>query len=171
MEPFFAATAFQPLDYAVLAAYMASLVAVGFYYRKSAQKSLESYFLAERKMSGWLTGFSYAATCMNTDAIAAYCGMTVISGICICWWYISRFGLALMIGALLFASTHVLLDVQTRGAVGGWTEVLYALLMQTLGGCLLGLVFIKTRTLWPGVVCHYLVNWLPSIFSLVTVPT
>ena len=79
--------------------------------------------------------------------------------------------LAVVIGALLFASTHVLLDVQTRGAVGGWTEVLYALLMQTLGGCLLGLVFIKTRTLWPGVVCHYLVNWLPSIFSLVTVPT
>ncbi len=103
MQPFLAVTAFQPLDYLVLAAYMASLVAVGFYYRKSAQKDLESYFLADRKMSGWLTGFSYAATCMNTDAIAAYCGMTVISGICICWWYISRFGLALMIGALLFA--------------------------------------------------------------------
>ena len=54
-------------------------------------------------MPGWLAGFSYAATCMNTDAITAYCGMTVISGICICWWYISRFGLALMIGAILFA--------------------------------------------------------------------
>ena len=76
--------------------------------------------------------------------------------------------LAVLIGALLFASTHVLLDVQTRGAVGGWTGVFYALLMQTLGGCLLGLIFIKTRTLWPGVVCHYLVNWLPSILSLVT---
>lgn len=98
-----AATSFRTLDYLVFAAYMASLVAVGFYYRKSAQKNLESYFLAERKMSGWLTGFSYAATCMNTDAITAYCGMTVISGICICWWYISRFGLALMIGGILFA--------------------------------------------------------------------
>ena len=103
MQPLLAVAAFRNLDYLVLAAYMASLVAVGFYYRKSAQKDLESYFLADRKMSGWLTGFSYAATCMNTDAIAAYCGMTVISGICICWWYISRFGLALMIGALLFA--------------------------------------------------------------------
>jgi solute:Na+ symporter, SSS family len=103
MQPLLAVAAFRTLDYLVLAAYMTSLVVVGFYYRKSAQKDLESYFLAERKMPGWLTGFSYAATCMNTDAIAAYCGMTVISGICICWWYISRFGLALMIGALLFA--------------------------------------------------------------------
>ncbi len=98
-----AASAFGLLDYLVLGAYMASLVAVGFYYRKSAQKDLESYFLAGRKMPGWLNGFSYAATCMNSDAITAYCGMTVISGICICWWYISRFGLALMIGAVLFA--------------------------------------------------------------------
>ncbi|MGQ9650508.1 MAG: sodium:solute symporter family transporter [Phycisphaerae bacterium] len=96
-------SAFQALDYLVLAAYMGSLVVVGFYFRKRAQKDLESYFLADRKMPGWLAGFSYAATCMNTDAITAYCGMTVISGICICWWYISRFGLALMIGAMLFA--------------------------------------------------------------------
>lgn len=98
-----AATTFRLPDYLVFAAYMLSLVVVGFCYRKTAQKNLESYFLAERKMSGWLTGFSYAATCMNTDAITAYCGMTVISGICICWWYISRFGLALMIGGILFA--------------------------------------------------------------------
>ena len=42
-----AASAFGLLDYLVLAAYMASLVAVGFYYRKTAQKNLESYFLAE----------------------------------------------------------------------------------------------------------------------------
>ncbi len=80
--------------------------------------------------------------------------------------------LAVLIGALLFAMTHVLLDIQARGIVGegGWSGVLYALVMQTLGGCLLGLIFIKTRTLWPGVVAHYLINWLPSILSLVTIP-
>lgn len=94
---------FRAADYAVLGAYMVSLVAIGFYYRRFAHKDLESYFLAGRKMPGWLTGFSYAATCLNTDAVIAYCGMTVICGISICWWYISRFGLALMIGAVLFA--------------------------------------------------------------------
>jgi membrane protease YdiL (CAAX protease family) len=76
--------------------------------------------------------------------------------------------LAVLIGALLFATTHVLLDIQAAGVAGEGSSsgVLYALLMQILGGCLLGLIFMKTRTLWPGVVCHYLVNWLPSILSL-----
>jgi Na+/proline symporter len=48
-----AETTFRLPDYLVFAAYMASLVVVGFCYRKTAQKNLESYFLAERKMSGW----------------------------------------------------------------------------------------------------------------------
>jgi hypothetical protein len=64
--------------------------------------------------------------------------------------------------------THVLLDVKVLIGEDGLVGVLFALLMQTLGGMLLGLIFIKTRTLRPGVVCHYLVNWLPSILSLLT---
>lgn len=90
-------------DYAVIALYMLVLVAMGIVLRKRAGSSLESYFLAGRKVPGWLNGTSYAATCMNADVAPAYCGMTVITGTFICWWYISRFGLALMIGALLFA--------------------------------------------------------------------
>lgn len=70
---------------------------------KKAGSDTEGYFLAGRKMPGWLNGISYAATCMNTDVAPAYCGMTVITGLFICWWYISRFSLALMIGAILFA--------------------------------------------------------------------
>lgn len=79
--------------------------------------------------------------------------------------------LAVLIGALLFATAHILLDIQTLSVSGDgvWTGIVYALLMQTLGGCLLGLIFMKTRTLYPGVICHYLVNWLPSILSLVKV--
>lgn len=70
---------------------------------KRAGRDTEGYFLAGRKMPGWLNGISYAATCMNTDVAPAYCGMTVITGLFVCWWYISRFSLALMIGAVLFA--------------------------------------------------------------------
>jgi solute:Na+ symporter, SSS family len=91
------------LDYAVMAAYMAVLLAMGAFLRRRAGKDMESYFLAGRKMPGWLNGFSYAATCMNADVAPAYCGMTVITGTFICWWYLSRFGLALMIGGVLFA--------------------------------------------------------------------
>jgi solute:Na+ symporter, SSS family len=91
------------LDYAVMGAYMAVLLIMGAVLRKRAGQDMESYFLAGRKMPGWLNGCSYASACMNSDVAPAYCGMTVITGTYICWWYLSRFGLALMIGAVLFA--------------------------------------------------------------------
>ncbi|MCP4378393.1 MAG: hypothetical protein GY794_19730 [bacterium] len=90
-------------DYIVMVAYMLGLIGIGLYYRKYANQDLEHYFLGGRQFRGWQTGTSYAVTCMNADVPLAYCGMTVITGVWICWWYISRFGLALMIGAVLFA--------------------------------------------------------------------
>jgi SSS family solute:Na+ symporter len=93
----------QALDYTVMAAYMLALVAIGLILRRQAGTDLEGYFLAGRRMPGWLNGCSYAATCLNADVAPAYCGMTVITGAFICWWYLSRFGLALMIGGVLFA--------------------------------------------------------------------
>ena len=93
----------EPLDFAVMAAYMLVLVATGLLLRRRAGTDLEGYFLAGRKIPGWLNGCSYAATCLNADVAPAYCGMTVITGVFISWWYLSRFGLAFMIGAVLFA--------------------------------------------------------------------
>jgi membrane protease YdiL (CAAX protease family) len=75
---------------------------------------------------------------------------------------------AVVVGGVIFASSHILLDFKVLAGEGGLISVLYALIMQVLGGWLLGLIFIKTRTLWPGVICHYLVNWMPSILSLLT---
>jgi solute:Na+ symporter, SSS family len=93
----------EALDYVVMGAYMLVLMAMGFILRRRKDDDLEGYFLAGRRMPGWLNGCSYAATCLNADVAPAYCGMTVITGAFICWWYLSRFGLALMIGGVLFA--------------------------------------------------------------------
>jgi len=90
-------------DYIVIVLYLLGLLGMGIYYRKFAQQSLENYFLGGRKLPGWLAGVSMATTCMNADVAPAYCGMTVITGVFVCWWYIGRFGLALMIAAILFA--------------------------------------------------------------------
>jgi len=99
-------SAMQYLDYVIVVLYL--LVFVGFgLFMKIAKKTgddTESYFLGGRKLPGWLNGISYAATCMNTDVAPAYCGMTVITGAFIYWWYISRFSIAFMIGAVLFAA-------------------------------------------------------------------
>ncbi len=95
----------QKLDYILMASYMLVLLGLGGFINltRRAGRDTEGYFLGGRKMPGWLNGVSYAATCMNTDVAPAYCGMTVITGLFVCWWYISRFSLALMIGAVLFA--------------------------------------------------------------------
>ena len=91
------------LDYTIMAVYMLMLLGMGMYYRGFAQQNMENYFLGGRKLKGWMSGTSYAVTCMNADVAPAYCGMTVVTGAFICWWYLSRFGLALMIGGILFA--------------------------------------------------------------------
>jgi membrane protease YdiL (CAAX protease family) len=46
---------------------------------------------------------------------------------------------------------------------GGIGVVFAALLLQTMAGWMFGIIDMKTRSLWPGILCHYLANWLPSI--------
>ncbi len=92
-----------PIDYAIMALYMLGLIGMGIYYRKFAGEDLTNYFLAGRKLPGWINGTSNAVTCMNADVAPAYCGMAVITGVYVCWFYISRFGMSLMIAAILFA--------------------------------------------------------------------
>lgn len=92
------------LDWGVLGGYLLLLAAMGLVLRRPAGGDMESFFLAGRQLPGWLNGFSYATTCMNADVAPAYCGMTVVTGLFVCWWYVGRFGLALMIAAVLFAA-------------------------------------------------------------------
>ena len=91
------------LDYIIMGLYMAGLIGLGLYYRRFAQQGLDTYFLGGRTFKGWMTGTSYAVTCMNADVPVVYCGRAVVTGVWVCWWYIARFGLALMIAAVLFA--------------------------------------------------------------------
>jgi SSS family solute:Na+ symporter len=91
------------LDWIVIGSYFLALVAIGLYYRRFAGRSLDDFFLAGRRNSGWANGVSYAAAMMNADVAPAYSGLTVVTGVFICWWYLTRFGLALFIGAVLFA--------------------------------------------------------------------
>ena len=91
------------LDLAIIVAYLVLMLGIGLYYRRYAGEGLENYFLAGRKVPGWLNGVSYAAALVSPDAATAYGGLAAVTGIFVCWWYLSRFGLALCIGAVLFA--------------------------------------------------------------------
>lgn len=74
---------------------------------------------------------------------------------------------AVLGGGILFGLIHVALDVSALGEIGGILAVLSALMVQTLAGWLFSILYLKTRNLWPGIVCHYLANWLPSILLAV----
>ena len=70
--------------------------------------------------------------------------------------------MAILAGGILFGLTHVVFDLSVL-LESGITHVFFAVLLQTMAGWLFGIIYMKTRTLWPGIVCHYLANWLPSI--------
>jgi Na+/proline symporter len=91
------------LDLAIIAAYLFVMLAIGLYYRRFAGKGLDNFFLAGRNVPGWLNGVSYSAALVSADAATAYGGLAVVTGAFVCWWYLSRFGLALFVGAVLFA--------------------------------------------------------------------
>ncbi|MBC7883290.1 MAG: Na+:solute symporter [Anaerolineae bacterium] len=92
------------LDWAVIGIYLAMLISIGWSLRAFAQKGMENYFLGGRNLPGWLNGLSYASTCLNADVAPFYCGLAVATGVYVGWFYIARFGLALIIGGVLFAA-------------------------------------------------------------------
>lgn len=76
-------------------------------------KDEEGYYLADRKVPGWVNGVSSAVTAMNSDVAPAYCGFTVVVGLSAAWLYLSRFGLAMLLIAMLFAVRWRQLGIRT----------------------------------------------------------
>jgi Na+/proline symporter len=91
------------LDIAIIGAYLSAILYIALRTRRYASRNLENYFLDGRSMPGWMTGVSYAASMMSADSAVAYGGLAAITGAYVCWFYLSRFGIALFFGAVLFA--------------------------------------------------------------------
>jgi solute:Na+ symporter, SSS family len=90
-------------DWIVIGCYFAILFVIAVYYRRFAGRSLDEFFLGGRRNSGWSNGLAYAGALMNADVAPGYGGFAVASGLFVCWLYLSRFGIALFFGAILFA--------------------------------------------------------------------
>ncbi len=91
------------LDIWIVIGYLVIMLGIGFWHRRFANKSMDNFFLGGRKIPGWLNGVSYTAALVSPDAATGYGGLAVATGGFICWWYLSRFGLALFLGGVLFA--------------------------------------------------------------------
>jgi len=106
----------HPIDAAIVALYLLASFGFGLLatrFLSGGQKNEEDYYLAGRKVPGWVNGVSYAVTLMNADVAPAYCGMAVVVGLPVAWFYMSRFGLGLMLAAMLFAVRWRQMDIRT----------------------------------------------------------
>lgn len=91
------------LDLWIVMGYLALMLGMSLLHRRFASANLENFFLGGRKVPGWLNGISYSAALISPDAATGYGGLALVTGAFISWWYLSRFGLALFIGGVLFA--------------------------------------------------------------------
>jgi CAAX protease family protein len=74
-------------------------------------------------------------------------------------------GRAVLWGGILFGLTHVAFDISRLLTTQGVIAVALAVLLQSMAGWLFGIIYMKTRSLWPGIVCHYTINWLSAILA------
>ncbi len=106
----------QTIDLLIIAIYLVASFGIGIFasrFMRTSAGGEEDFYLAGRNVPGWLNGVSYAVTAMNADVAPLYCGLTVVIGLPVAWYYISRFALAWMIVALLFAVRWRLLKIST----------------------------------------------------------
>ena len=75
------------IDAIVVAAYLVLSFLFGIFAsrilksRKQKGSEEEHYFLASRRMSGWINGISLAVAAMNADMPPAYFGVAVVMGL------------------------------------------------------------------------------------------
>jgi SSS family solute:Na+ symporter len=90
------------IDLWIVIGYLVLMFGMSLWHLRFSSSNLENFFLGGRKVPGWLNGISYTAALVSPDAATGYGGLAVVTGAFISWWYLSRFGLALFFGGVLF---------------------------------------------------------------------
>ena len=80
-------SALSYIDWSIVTLYLFLSLGVGFYMRTKAGENIESYFVAGRKMSGWLVGTSMVATTFAADTPLAVTGIVAKNGIAGNWFW------------------------------------------------------------------------------------
>ncbi|MGE0876079.1 MAG: hypothetical protein AB7O31_15550 [Burkholderiales bacterium] len=91
------------IDAAIVAAFLAYVVASGLRERARASSGLEQYFLAGRELNGWQAGISMAATQFAADTPLLVAGLVAIGGI-FALWRLWIYALAFLLLAFLLAA-------------------------------------------------------------------
>jgi Na+/proline symporter len=103
------------IDWAIVVAYFAFNLAIGFYYKSRAGQNMGEFFLSGRNVPWWLAGTSMVATTFAADTPLAVTGMVARNGIAgnWLWWNFVFSGmLTVFFYARLWRRSGVMTDVE-----------------------------------------------------------
>jgi Na+/proline symporter len=104
-----------PIDWILIASYLALSLGIGLAYRKRAGSSLEEYFLSGRSLPWWMAGTSMVATTFAADTPLAVTGLVARNGIAGNWfWWAFALGgmVTVFVYARLWRRAGVMTDVE-----------------------------------------------------------
>ena len=105
----------RALDYAIILAFFAITLSIGFYASKSSGKSSSEFFLSGRSMPWWLLGISMVATTFSTDTPNLVTDIVRTNGVAgnWVWWAFLLTGLlTVFIYARLWRKSNVNTDLE-----------------------------------------------------------
>ncbi len=73
---------------------------------------------------------------------------------------------ALLYQGVLFMLIHIPANLIRFTIEGNFVRFFWSFGFQLIHGAIYGLVFLKTRSIWPAVICHYLTNWAGATILL-----
>jgi solute:Na+ symporter, SSS family len=174
---------FTLLDWSAILAYLLITLLLGLYFRRSAGKSTEDYFVSGRNVSWWLAGTSMVATTFAADTPLVVAGLVYSQGIAgnWIWWAMLLSGMmTVFLFARLWRRSGLMTDVQfaemrysgkPAAFLRGFRAIYLGLLMNgfTLGWVTKAMVSIVSTTLgqtmqgWPPII-HFS-QFLSGIFG------
>ncbi len=93
----------QTIDWTILGIYCSLMLAIGFYFARRAGKSMESYFIAGRKLPWWLLGISATATYSDAGAAPAFTMLVFRYGFLGNWWWWASFAVWMPLVAVIWS--------------------------------------------------------------------
>ena len=106
---------FTLLDWSAIIAYLLITLLLGLYFRRSAGRSSEDYFVSGRTVSWWLAGTSMVATTFAADTPLLVAGLVYtqgVSGNWIWWAFLPSGMMTVFLFARLWRRSGLMTDVQ-----------------------------------------------------------
>src|SRR5580698_7326371 len=106
---------FTLLDWSAIIGYLAITLLLGLYFRRSAGKNTEDYFVSGRNVSWWLAGTSMVATTFAADTPLLVAGLVYTQGIAgnwIWWAFLPSGMMTVFLFARLWRLSGLMTDVQ-----------------------------------------------------------